>query len=356
MKKLVILASTKCGYDEQLLLAKDHLVGETVLIQIGDLSLDVLQKGGFSVVISSGLSKEWFYILRGLGISSITFGDREYYSQLSDIVIDYKNESGEHYFTGASADFTREPDIAICEVADLIRKLDWDTDFFGYNVAFLSCLHLTENIYKNISLFVEENKIRLIEYLCNCHDSRSVEIAEKSGFSFVDIRITFIKHLVSSQPYQLPGGIEFRKSTEQDILALEKIANGIYTKSRYFFDKRFEEKKVIEFYLSWVRKAVRGEFDDECWCLTENNEPFAFCTVRYVKNGTAQIGLLGMSNLYQGRGLGKALLKSVFEVLLKKNISWVTVATQGRNYPAQNLYQSVGFITKETQLWYHKWL
>jgi dTDP-4-amino-4,6-dideoxy-D-galactose acyltransferase len=234
--------------------------------------------------------------------------------------------------------------------------MDWDTEFFGYNVAFLSCLHLTENIYRKISLFIKENNTRLVEYLCNCHDRKSVEIAEKYGFSFVDIRLTFVKPLVNAEIVTLTPGLEFRKSTEEDIPALESIANGIYTKSRYFFDKTFEESKVIEFYLSWVRRAVRGEFDDECWCLIDDNRPFAFCTLRYVKSDTAQIGLLGMSNAYHGRGLGKTLLKSVFSVLVEKKISRVIVVTQGRNYPAQNLYQSVGFTTKENQLWYHKWV
>ena len=56
----------------------------------------------------------------------------------------------------------------ISGVVDLITKLDWDSDFFGFNVAYLSCMHLTENIMHKVNQFVEGKKIRLVEYLCNC--------------------------------------------------------------------------------------------------------------------------------------------------------------------------------------------
>src|SRR5882724_597049 len=99
MKKLVVLPNTRNGYDEQLLLAKDYLVDETLATSIEELSLDLLTREQISVVVSSGLSREWFYILRGLGIVSITFNRRECYSDLSDIVIDYQDESGDSYFS-----------------------------------------------------------------------------------------------------------------------------------------------------------------------------------------------------------------------------------------------------------------
>jgi hypothetical protein len=34
----------------------------------------------------------------------------------------------------------------------------------------------------------------------------------------------------------------------------------------------------------------------------------------------------------------------------------VTVVTQGRNLPAQRLYQSRGFRTQRLQVWHHLWL
>tara|TARA_Y100000031_G_C7967214_1_gene268715 strand:- start:160 stop:300 length:141 start_codon:yes stop_codon:yes gene_type:complete len=46
----------------------------------------------------------------------------------------------------------------------------------------------------------------------------------------------------------------------------------------------------------------------------------------------------------------------MFDELIDKKCSKVFVVTQGRNYAAQRLYLNVGFLTKETELWYHKWI
>ena len=70
----------------------------------------------------------------------------------------------------------------------------------------------------------------------------------------------------------------------------------------------------------------------------------------------AHIGLFGVHEDYSGQGLGKFLLNNVFNKLAAANIKKVFVVTQGRNYPAQRLYQSVGFKTFSTELWYHKWM
>ena len=57
-----------------------------------------------------------------------------------------------------------------------------------------------------------------------------------------------------------------------------------------------------------------------------------------------------------GRGIGNILIKNILKLLEKKKYKRVIVVTQGRNYAAQRLYQSAGFQTCATELWYHKWL
>ena len=105
-----------------------------------------------------------------------------------------------------------------------------------------------------------------------------------------------------------------------------------------------------------MEKAVCGQFDHQCWCLFEGDTPVALCTVRYGKADSAVIGLVGMDPPVAGRRLGRRMIYSVLNILVDRGVKTVNVVTQGRNYAAQNLYQSVGFRTKTTQLWYHKWM
>ena len=355
MKLALLMPDSDSDYDIQLKKIIEYIPTELMLIPANELTLDLIELESIAVVISSNFSKEWCHLLRGMGVVTICFGRREYYIDLVDLVIDYKNSDGDHYFTGSCFDFNYAPPSSFFEVAKLVKKLDWDSKFFGINIAYISCLHLSENIYKAITKYISVNNIQLIEYLCNCHDRRSVLIAEKAGFTFVDIRLTFVKLLKDVEPVFAVDDLIFRKATDADIPNLEAVAGQIYTKSRYFFDEKFGAKKAQEFYESWIRKAVRGEFDDECWCVTRGKIVLAFCSLRYTQSRAAQIGLLGVQDAYAGHGIGKHIAERVIEMLAKKGIEELTVVTQGRNYSAQNLYQSVGFRTRQTQLWYHKW-
>jgi len=324
---------------------------------LSKITVDNLLKNSVEVFVSNGLLKEWYFTLKGLNIVTITIDEMDKYLNLADIVIDYKSQDNNRYFTGPNYSVCQNPEMEFEEISDLITKLDWDSKFWGFEVAYLSSKYLTENIMHRVEKIIKRDKFRLIEYLCNCHDNRSVKIAEKNGFHFTDIRLSFEKTLNKNIEYSLPGKIIFAKAKEKDISKLKEISKELYQDSRYFFDDNFDRAKVREFYQCWIERAVLGLFDDECFCLYEGRQPIGFCSIKYnLPSRTANIGLFGLAHKYQGKGLGKALLYMVFSNLMKKNIHKLQVVTQGRNYAAQRLYQGAGFLTKASELWYHKWL
>ncbi len=83
--------------------------------------------------------------------------------------------------------------------------------------------------------------------------------------------------------------------------------------------------------------------------------PIGFCTVKYEPVSCARIRLVGMDSAYGGRGLCEVLLSMTLRALADQGVRYVQVVTQGRNYAAQRLYQRAGFVTKKTELWYHRW-
>lgn len=356
MKKLFVFPDESDLYEDELICARERIDGDAVTVALSDMDIGFIEKSGVDVVISTGLPKQWYYVFKGMNIVTITLGERDRYYDLTDIVIDCKHHNSKRYFVSPEHTVCGNLDFEFNEIAELINKLEWDSEFFGFNVAFLSCMHLTENIYKRIERFVRDENIRLVEYLCNCHDVRSVRVAEDRGFRFMDIRFQFIRKLEDLPKADIQCNLVFDKAGEADIPRLREISHGIYLDSRYHFDPNFDRERIVEFYKSWVEKGVRGQFDHECWCLFDDGVPQAFCTVRYGKDARALIGLVGLSPSIRGMGLGKQLLYGVFGLLRGKKYKDVTVVTQGRNYGAQNLYQSVGFKTKATQLWYHKWM
>jgi dTDP-4-amino-4,6-dideoxy-D-galactose acyltransferase len=138
---------------------------------------------------------------------------------------------------------------------------------------------------------------------------------------------------------------------------LKELTKDLYQHSRYYYDARFDRDKINEFYSSWIEKAVLGEFDSYCYCLFDtDSKPLGFCSVRENADTSVSIGLFGIDEAYHGKGFGRLLVHSVLYELSIRGIRKVSVVTQGRNYVAQILYQKCGFVTKSTELWYHKWL
>jgi ribosomal protein S18 acetylase RimI-like enzyme len=333
-------------------------VGKKKQLNIKRLDVDYLIKNQINVVIATELPKEWYFTLKGLDIVSIILGNREKNHKYADIAIDHLSKDDKRYFTGERYSLCQSNSEQVSEfneIVNLILKLKWDSNFHGYNVAYLSCMHLTPNILCQIEKFIRRENIRLVEYLCNCHDRRSVLSAEENDFHFVDIRLSY-RMKIQDKTHCSLGNFLFRKADEHDIPVLQAISKYIYKDSRYFFDNNFDREKVYEFYQGWVQKGVLGQYDDECWCLCDKDLPVAFCTVKYKDSKTAAIGLVGVDVDYQSNGLGKKTMYSMFNMLMDKGIQDVFVVTQGRNYPAQRLYQSVGLRTHATQLWYHKWI
>jgi dTDP-4-amino-4,6-dideoxy-D-galactose acyltransferase len=242
------------------------------------------------------------------------------------------------------------------EIVNLFKLLDWDTKFFGFPVGHLSCRRLTPAIDARARDFASTHGIALLELLCDSRDRLSVSTAERSGYSLADIRLTLERPLRSTPTSDLPAGYRIEKANETHIPALRSIARDLYQDSRYFFDERFERSKAREFFEVWVEKAVRGTFDHECLILVRGSgEPAAYCTVRRHGQSAAAIGLFGVAASAQGQHLAVPFLQNVLAALAAGGIDRVEVVTQARNVRAQRVYQRCGFVTKSTELWYHKW-
>jgi dTDP-4-amino-4,6-dideoxy-D-galactose acyltransferase len=323
-------------------------------------------------------------MLRGMGVIQILVGNGREPHETADIILDpLCADTSEKYFFGpryllpsvmeqipaaevaellgmdehelATEVAFNNAETELLDITGLVTKLEWDSGFFGYNVARISCQRLTATIEERIKQFVRENNIHLLQYLCNCHDRESVLVAERNGYNFVDIRLTFERHLKHPPVFPENGEFSLRKGKEEDIGSLKAFSSDIYRLSRYYFDTNFDRSKIEEFYLSWIEKAIYGTFDDYAYVLCRADRPVGFCTIKENALNTARIGLVGIDAEFAGKGLGRLMLEGTLHKIYETGIRYITVVTQGRNYGAQRLYQKCGFMTKSTHLWYHKW-
>jgi spore coat polysaccharide biosynthesis predicted glycosyltransferase SpsG/ribosomal protein S18 acetylase RimI-like enzyme len=239
--------------------------------------------------------------------------------------------------------------------ADLVtvaEQLPWDSSYFGLPIARIHPLRLTTRILDLALREAEEAGIACTYYLCDCHHAESVRLAEAAGFHFVDIRLTFERAL-DGEAGELADGV--REATAEDLPALLPVARSAYVHSRYYFDHRFPVEQCERFYSDWLEKCVKGELGSEVFVLEDEDGPTGYIALDHQTAVTASISLVGVAERARGTGVGRRLVQHALAWARSEGYSRMEVVTQGRNYEAQRLYQRSRFVTKKTELWYHRW-
>ena len=59
------------------------------------------------------------------------------------------------------------------------------------------------------------------------------------------------------------------------------------------------------FYNEWIKKSIDGKFDDVCFILRANDMLASYCTISYVSEHLANIGLIAVNQKIAGHGFGK---------------------------------------------------
>jgi dTDP-4-amino-4,6-dideoxy-D-galactose acyltransferase len=237
----------------------------------------------------------------------------------------------------------------------LCRVLDWDTKFFGFRFGRVIPSLLSANDIESVSDWCRRESIRCLYFLCNSEDDPSWLLAERAGFHLVDVRLDFSMKIAHGR--KLAGstsGLTIRQWDEGDLPALETIAATAYRDTRFWHDQNFPRERVADLYRQWIINSCRG-FADMVFVAEHEGQPVGYITCGSDAAAGGRIGLVGVKSDSQGKGVGRALVDAATDYALTRGWTRLDVATQARNISAQRLYQSQGFTTSSTSLWYHLW-
>jgi dTDP-4-amino-4,6-dideoxy-D-galactose acyltransferase len=231
-----------------------------------------------------------------------------------------------------------------------IKKLTWDSDFFGFGIAQLEELHEASDLIF-VDEFAKSNNIRLVQALADLKNTKFIEILENSGFHYVDTRVDFVMELNKKGN----KNIHWIQANESDIEDIKSIADSLFIDSR-FFHPIFDQARANELFNLWAEKAVKGEFDNLCLKSTLNGteELTGLVTIKFLNEKDARIGLIGVSRKHLGKGIGTYLIDSAITFLKENDFEKLFIATQGKNLGAINLYIKSGFKIKSLHNWFYK--
>jgi dTDP-4-amino-4,6-dideoxy-D-galactose acyltransferase len=244
------------------------------------------------------------------------------------------------------------------ETATPCLFLEWDTNFFGRRIGRLNSRSLSPAVVEQTDAWCRTNAIDCLYFPAEASDPATVRLAEANGFHLVEVRLIFERKLDTWQvgaPSRARPDLVVRPSQASDIPALQEIARSSYVDSRFYFDEHFSEEQWSAYYRHWIAKSVSGGAD---LALTAEigGEIAGYITGlidREKNEGVYE--LTGVKQSARRAGVGQELFRAGVDWFAEQGFPSMWLATQGRNVPTQRMVQRYGFLTKDCQLYYHKW-
>lgn len=225
----------------------------------------------------------------------------------------------------------------------MISKLEWDSNFFGYDVAKIVLDNESEI---NLSI----TKPFVLTYLFSAEHKSEIEN------KLVDIKCNYIKEI---KKVVIENTIEIDEY-KVHINSFDEIKelvflSGIY--SRFRKDPKFTNNEFEKMYSIWFQKSLFncGSGIGKVFIIKEEKIIVGFVTLDFEDSNNARIGLIATGLNAQGKGYASKLIKRCEKECLSRNISYLKVATQGLNEAANGLYKKNNFILDSKTYIYHHW-
>lgn len=237
----------------------------------------------------------------------------------------------------------------------LFKKIKWDSNFFGYNVAQIIVPHLTSERLKWLLDKLANNSFRLVYWFVEPNDSIS-NIAAKVNKGFLaDQRVEYLKDL-SSYPDEISNDLHLhsylKKPINKQILSLVLQA-GFY--SRFARDKNFKKDEFMKLYTKWIERSLNGKLASDVLVYIDKNTERGLVTLE-LEEDYGKIGLVAVDKKYRRKGIGKQLISTALTKFKLHGVENVKVITQKDNISACKFYKKLGFVEQNIQNVYHFWL
>lgn len=226
----------------------------------------------------------------------------------------------------------------------MIKKLEWDTAFFGYRVG--QFLVKTGEKVDVQNLLNEAENYKLVYVISDDKINSFFK-----GLKLVDTKTTFVKQELTKADGVDFNLVDYLPGQDEKLQKLA-LQSGVY--SRFRIDPNFVNKEFEKLYQKWLADSVNKIVADNVIIFNEHGECNGFITVKF-QNEFAQIGLIAVDEKSRGNGVGLALLNYVNNLAINNGLDKIKVVTQLENMAAMKLYEKAGYSIESKKYIYHLW-
>lgn len=224
-----------------------------------------------------------------------------------------------------------------------LEKKQWESDFFNKKIADLSFVQMESNVGTQFDDF------DLICAKLDIQDKKQANYLLTLGFEKIVIESDFNLNIDLADVYD----VEPIYAIKSEIPRLEQLVSEQFMQTR-FCQPWFEQDQINQFYQTWIKRAVLGEFDDVCLVVRKENHVVGAISLRQLNEQEARVGLLIVAEQYRGQGIATELLLQAKSWASMKGLTQMMIATQANNKSAVSLYQKLGARLVKQSLWLYK--
>ena len=225
----------------------------------------------------------------------------------------------------------------------MIKKLEWDTEFFRKKIGALIFDEISESVLAND---LEEAKRKNYKYIvCQLKSPKTSTINMLEGYKFYlsDVGITWEmkvdEYLSMSKIRGLGSNAQPSEAVKKDIPGLREMIKPMFPNSRFYSDPFFSQEEADNLHYIWIENSVLGNAADVVLHIPSKG----FVTCRKIENGIGEIILIGVKDRLRGKSLGQTLMDFSVKWFSENQTKNIRVKTQLKNVGAMNFYRKLGF-------------
>ncbi|MEE2565165.1 GNAT family N-acetyltransferase [Hyphobacterium marinum] len=234
------------------------------------------------------------------------------------------------------------------------RKLDWDSDFFGFTVVEAHSTRSGEGDLDRVVGAACQMGATLLVYTVPAGSPVSLP----GRAAHVDVRHTYICDYsrITFGPPEAAHLIEFHEGRDP-LPELDRLALLSGQHSRFFNDPLFPRPAAEALYTTWMRRALTREFGDHVLVARDPDGVIAaMYSGRIDSAGFGVPDLMAVDPRLRGRALGAGFLQTSMLHYRERGIVKGRLRSQGRNRFARAIYERLGWTLAACEDVYHVWL
>lgn len=235
-----------------------------------------------------------------------------------------------------------------------IHWLDWDSDVLGIKVARLTAAQFSTDNLRLVLTDLAKQGAKLVYWASASNCQTSQQAAAALNGLLADRKVTYLCHLadLNEDRHLLHTVEEYQAELPDNALIKLAYLSGCY--SRFRTDKQLTQAQFEKIYRIWITNSVNKQIAEKVLVIKKANDLAGMITLGE-KQGRGDIGLLAVSEQYQGMKIGAALIIAA-QAHFAQRYQWSQVVTQIDNIPACRLYERCGYHIEKVENFYHFWL